>query len=139
MLDRPYFLAVRAIIRDEQGRCLLIRRSHVCEHFAGTWEWPGGKADPGETLDESVKREVREETALEIALTGLAGAYDFEMPDKRIAVLCFEAKPAGGTLRLSEEHDQSAWAPVSELLEWNLTDTLRPFVQTYVRRFTEGT
>lgn len=120
MSEKPFRLAVRAIIRDEQGRCLLVRRSSACKHYVGTWEWPGGKADPGETPGEAVLREVREETGLEIELTGVAGAFGIEMAQLRIAVLCFEARCRGGALQLSEEHDESAWAPRDELLQWNL-------------------
>jgi 8-oxo-dGTP diphosphatase len=138
MSEKPFRLAVRAVIRDHQGRCLLLRRSSACKAFVGTWEWPGGKADPGETFDVAVRREVVEETGLEIELTGVAGAFAIEMAQQRLAVLCLEAKPAGGALRLSEEHDQSAWAPLPELLKWNLTDGFREFAQEYIKRLSKG-
>ena len=138
MSTKPFRLAVRAVIRDEQGRCLLLRRSNACKAFVGTWEWPGGKADPGETFDVAVRREVREETGLEIELTGVAGAFHIEMAQQHLAVLCLEAKPAGGALALSEEHDQSAWAPLPDLLKWNLTDGFREFAQSYIRHLSEG-
>jgi 8-oxo-dGTP diphosphatase len=134
MSAKPFRLAVRAVIRDEQGRCLLLRRSNVCKAFVGTWEWPGGKADPGETFDVAVRREVREETGLEIELTGVAGAFHIEMAQQHLAVLCLEAKSTSGTLTLSEEHDQSAWAPLPDLLQWNLTDGFRQFAEMYVKR-----
>lgn len=136
MPTKPFRLAVRAVIRDDQGRCLLLRRSDLCKAFAGTWEWPGGKADPGETFDETVLREVREETGLEIELTGVAGAFHIEMADKHLAVLCLEAKPIGGTFALSEEHDGADWAPLADLLKWNLTPGFREFAEAYVKRLT---
>jgi mutator protein MutT len=132
-LEKPLRLAVRAVIRDGQGRCLLLRRSPTCKAFVGTWEWPGGKADPGESFDVAVRREVVEETGLVIEMTGVAGAFHIEMPQQHVAVLCLEAKPAGGLFRLSEEHDQSAWAPMPDLLQWNLTAGFREFVETYVK------
>jgi 8-oxo-dGTP diphosphatase len=52
--SKPWILTVRAVIRDDAGRWLLIRRSGQCEHFVGTWELPGGKADAGETVDVSL-------------------------------------------------------------------------------------
>ena len=138
MSTKPYRLAVRAVIRDEQGRCLLVRRSNACKAFVGTWEWPGGKADPGETFDMDVRREVVEETGLEIELTGVAGAFYFEMREQHVVVLCMEAVPAHGSLCLSEEHDQLAWVPLPDLLQWNLTDGFREFAQAYVKRVAEG-
>jgi ADP-ribose pyrophosphatase YjhB (NUDIX family) len=81
----------------------------------------------------TVLREVREETGLEIELVGVAGAFHIEMAQQHLAVLCMEAKPTGGTFALSEEHDQSAWAPLSDLLRWNLTDGFREFAQEYIK------
>lgn len=134
MSQKPFRLAVRAVVRDERGRCLLLRRSTACKAFVGTWEWPGGKADPGETFDVAVKREVLEETGLEIELTGVAGAFHIEMAEVHLAVLCFEAGIAGGTLQLSHEHDEFTWAPLPDLLDWNLTEGFAEFAAGYVER-----
>jgi 8-oxo-dGTP diphosphatase len=134
MPEKPFRLAVRAAIWDAKGQCLLLRRSNACKAFVGTWEWPGGKADPGETFDVAVLREVREETGLEIELVGVAGAFHIEMAQQHLAVLCMEAKPTGGTFALSEEHDDSAWAPLPKMLERNLTDGFREFAEGYVER-----
>jgi 8-oxo-dGTP diphosphatase len=113
----------------------LVRRSAHNRSFVGTWEWPGGKADPGETFDVAVRREVAEEAGLQIKLTGVAGAFLIEMAQMHLAVLCMEAKACGGELRLSDEHDQSAWVPLAELSKWNLTAGFRDFAEGYVKRF----
>ena len=131
MTEKPYRLAVRAVIRDEQGRCLLVKRSAANKGFVGQWEWPGGKVDPGESFDEGLRREVREETGLEIELGRVVGAFDFEMPKVRIATLCLEARPVGGTLRLSEEHDESAWVPAAEVPRWKILDVLKELAVAY--------
>ena len=136
MIPKPFNLAVRAVILDGQGRCLLVRRSAHNRSFVGTWEWPGGKADPGETFDQAVRREVAEEAGLEIELTGVAGAFHIEMPQMHLAVLCLEATVCGGAFRLSDEHDDSAWAPLAELTNWNLTAGFREFAEAYARRKT---
>ena len=120
------------MIRDEQGRCLLIRRSNVCKHFVGQWEWPGGKVDDGETFDVALLREVREETGLNIKLTGVVGATGMEMEKIRVAVLCMEANITGGTFKLSEEHDMHKWVPAEGMLKMNITDTLKPMDEKYV-------
>lgn len=138
MSEKPYLLAVRAVIVDDEGQCLLVRRSLHNRSFVGTWEWPGGKAEVGEAVDEAVLREVREETGLEIALTGIAGVYRIEMPKQFLAVLCMEAHVVEGTLTLSEEHDDSAWAPLSDLSKWELTAGLREFAEEYAKRWSES-
>jgi len=136
--DKPFQLAVRAVVLNPKGHCLLLQRSNANRSFVGTWEWPGGKAEDYEAFDTAVRREVREETGLEIVLTGVAGAFQIEMSQRHLVVLCMEATIAGGTLRLSEEHDKSAWVPLSEILQWNLADGLREFAKGYVERITKG-
>ena len=56
--------AVAALITDKQGRLLVVVRAK--EPQKGTWDLPGGFADPGESAEEAVRREVREELGLEI-------------------------------------------------------------------------
>ena len=48
MAGKPFSLTMKAVIVDDQGRTLLIRRSKANKNFTGKWEWPGGKVDPGE-------------------------------------------------------------------------------------------
>jgi len=50
---KPFRLAVKAVIFDDQQRCLLLRRSAINHHFVGCWEWPGGKVDEGEDFRHS--------------------------------------------------------------------------------------
>ncbi|MFI5494637.1 NUDIX domain-containing protein [Actinoplanes sp. NPDC051859] len=59
-----------ALVVDEQGRVLLQRRAD-----SGNWALPGGAMDIGETLGECIVREVKEETGLDIVVTGLLGIY----------------------------------------------------------------
>ena len=132
MSETQFGLAVRAVILNQQQRCLLVRRSKACRSFSGTWEWPGGKVDPGETYDAAVLREVAEETGLQIELTGVAGAYPIEVGGIHIAVLCLEATLGGGDLQLSEEHDDSEWVPLEDLAQRNLPPGLGEFARQYI-------
>ena len=101
--------------------------------MVGQWEWPGGKTDPGETPDVAVHRELAEETRLEIALTGFAGATSFEMPDIGLTViaLVFNAAVTGGALTLSHEHDAAEWVSFSDFSNYELTDPVRVFMLNY--------
>ena len=132
MTDKPFSLAVRALILDEQQRGLLLRRSTANKSFIGVWEWPGGKADPGETFDEALHREVREETGLEIRLTEVIGAYRLETPKLHIVALCMAAEPIGGTFCLSEEHDAFEWVPLTEIPQWELIFGLKEQTESHL-------
>jgi len=57
--------AVGGLVMDDRGRLLVIVRAE--EPAKGTWDLPGGFADPGETAEETLRREIREETGLELA------------------------------------------------------------------------
>jgi 8-oxo-dGTP diphosphatase len=74
---------VGAVIRDETGRLLMILRGH--DPGLGLWSIPGGRIEPGETAEEAVVREVREETGLEVRCGPLLGAA--ELPGLAGAVI----------------------------------------------------
>ena len=132
--SKPIRWAVKAALFDTSHRCLLIRRSAANRGFAGYWEWPGGKADPGEAPDTALRREVREETGLEVECTGLAGASEFEMPAARIILVCLLARQTGGELRLSHEHDAFDWVPLEELAQRQIVEPMKPVLESLLKR-----
>ena len=67
--ERPYLAVSAAIIRD--GKILVVRRARAPAH--GLYSLPGGVVEVGETLEEAVRREVREETGMTIEPVALAG------------------------------------------------------------------
>ena len=131
---KPFGLAVRAVLCDPSGRCLLLRRSAANKHYAGCWEWPGGKVDPGEEFSAALHRELAEETGLSVTLTGVAGAVSCEMDAIHVVILCMEAEVTGGVLRISKEHDATEWVPLSAFSNWQLSDQIRPFMLDYAAR-----
>jgi 8-oxo-dGTP diphosphatase len=130
----PIKLAVKAVILDGECCCLVLRRSSANRNFVGYWEWPGGKLDPGEDFASGLCREVREEAGLEIELTKLAGATQYEMPEAHIILLCLEARSQSTAVRLSEEHDDFAWVPLGEIARLKLTPGVGDFMIEYVKR-----
>lgn len=132
-MNKPYKLAVKAVLLDGQGRCLLLRRSRNNRTSAGSWEWPGGKVEPGEDFASAVVREVHEETALEIELTGVAGAAQCEMAEINVALLCMEAKVTAGEVMLSDEHDEYAWVSLAEFACFPLAEQIKNFMMDYAK------
>lgn len=138
MVGKPYGLAVKAMVCREDGHCLLLRRSSSSTHFAGQWEWPGGKTDRGEDFITALRREVTEETGLAIDFTGFAGANCYEMERLHVVCLCMEARVAGGALTLSGEHDAAEWVKLADLPRWDLAPNSRSLVLEYFARKTRG-
>ncbi|NUO46302.1 MAG: NUDIX domain-containing protein [Streptomyces sp.] len=109
---------VGAVVRDEPGDLLLIERSDD-----GYWALPGGLVDVGESFTQAVVREVREETGLDIAVTGLVGLYSdpghvTSYDDGTVSQECslvFHGAVTGGRLRTSEESRTVRFVPLREL------------------------
>ncbi len=100
-------IGVFAVIED-RGRYVLARRSDN-----GWWNLPGGGMEAGETADEALAREVREEVGLTVAIEYLIGVYS--KPQKSEIVLTFLCHPTGGTLGTSDEVSESAWFAPDDL------------------------
>jgi 8-oxo-dGTP diphosphatase len=69
--DLPVVPCVGAVVHDTMGRLLLIRRGHA--PHTGLWSLPGGRVEAGETPEQAVEREVREETGLQVRAGAVVG------------------------------------------------------------------
>jgi 8-oxo-dGTP diphosphatase len=114
-----------AIVRDEK---LLILQEDLGHRNA--WDLPGGKLEYGETPEEALKREVREETGLEIAVDDYLGLYWFMMDTDDGQVLCntFRCTPVSDEIDItsnpaeSEEIVGYKWMTVQEFIEHGLAE-----------------
>jgi 8-oxo-dGTP diphosphatase len=130
MSGKPMKLSVKIVVRDQTGRCLLLKRSMSSGGNPGKWEFPGGKIDPGEGLDEALLREVVEETGLTVSIQGVAGTAESEAPTAKVVYLILEGRVESGQVRLSEEHDDYLWVdpeglPTVDLAETSFDRSLR--------------
>lgn len=111
-------VAVSVFVQDDRGRVLLIQRTDN-----GLWSLPGGGQEIGETVAQTAVRETREETGIEVEVTGLVGVYSdpghvIEYSDGEVRQqfsLCFRAEPRGGVLAISEESSDVRWLSRDEL------------------------
>jgi 8-oxo-dGTP diphosphatase len=131
MSYKPFALSAKVVVRDGEGRCLLLKRSMSSKGNPGKWDLPGGKVDAGENLEQGLLREVAEETGLTISLQRVLGAAESESPTKRVAYLILEGRVESGQVRLSSEHDDYAWVDRRELPKMDLADQFRKFAQAY--------
>lgn len=123
--ETPYGLAVRVLLRNRDGEVLLLRRSSRSKTNPGRWELPGGKLDDRERFDDALRREVLEETGLEIGLGGPVGVADQRLPEIRVVHLVMEGTVTGGALRLSSEHSAGAWVAPARFGELELANWFR--------------
>lgn len=134
MVPLPLKLSGKVLIVGPAGKVLLIRRSTSSKHNAGKWEFPGGKTDPGETIDAALLREASEETGLDIELGRVLGAGESVLSEWRVAYLFLEGHADTDAVRLSDEHDQFAWVTKAELPSYDISPQFRAIAASYAQR-----
>ena len=102
---------VAAIIRD-RGRIFATQRGYG--PYKDGWEFPGGKIEPGETPEEALKREIREELDTEIEVGEPAGHIEYDYPEFHLSMDCFFCILLSGSLTL-KEHEAARWLSPAEL------------------------
>lgn len=123
--DRP-FVGVGAVIVDEGGRVLLVKRRF--EPLAGQWSLPGGAVDVGETLAACVRREMLEETGLEVEIGAVIEVFDRITHDSEgkvqyhFVLVDYVCRPIGGTLGAATDVAEVAWARPGQLAALGLTE-----------------
>ena len=97
-----------AIIPFPSDQILLVKRDTV--PFKGYWALPGGRMEPGETVEQTVVREVKEETGLDVAIVDKIGEYVEkgvkDDVDYEYYPTCFVVKPVGGEIKRQESEIQ---------------------------------
>ena len=131
---KPYRLSVKVIVINQEGRCLLLRRSPYSRANAGMWDLPGGKVETGESFDEALHREVEEETGLRIIITGVVGSSEAESDRSRIAYLLFSGDVFDGEILLSDGHDLCCWASLEETKHIDLIKHFKPVVRKCLKK-----
>jgi 8-oxo-dGTP diphosphatase len=137
---RPYLAVSAAIFRD--GRVLIVRRGRPPAH--GLYTLPGGVVELGETLEDAVIREVREETGLAIAPLALVGFREAIARDaagrveRHFVILPFAARWIGGEVALNEEIAEADWRKPAALAGLKTTDGLAEIVAAAAERIALG-
>ena len=131
-VSRQPVLAVGGILIEED-KVLLVLRAH--EPARGQWAIPGGKVKIGESLEQALIREIREETGLNVEVSTLVTV--FERIDRDSAgevrlhyvVLDYEVRRTGGRLHAADDALQVRWFGRDELNNNDVTDSTRELLQ----------
>ncbi|MEU4794314.1 NUDIX domain-containing protein [Streptomyces sp. NPDC023327] len=130
-------VAASAVVTDEDGRILMQRRRDN-----DLWALPGGGMDMTDSLPGAAVREVKEETGLDVEITGLVGTYtdprhviaytDGEV--RRQFNVCFTARRVGGELEISNESTELRFVAPADLESLPMHHTQRLRIQHFLER-----
>ena len=120
------------VVRRADGRVLICRRTGRLE---GLWEFPGGKLEPGETGEQALARECREELGAEVHVGPRVDELVFDYPDLSVHLTLYQAEPLTEPRAL--EHSALDWVGPAGLERYDLCPADRRFVPAVQQWFRE--
>jgi len=114
MEEKYLFCVPQKALIEQNGKYLITKRSEGEKVYPGYWDLPGGKLEHGETPEEGLLREVKEEINLEVKVGEPIFSY-LEAIKYACYVVVYECKLISGEIKLSSEHSEYKWASVEEI------------------------
>ncbi len=123
---------VAAVICDSlEKKTKIFATARGYGEYKGWWEFPGGKIEGGETPEQALIREIREELTAEISVGELIKTVEYDYPSFHLSMDCFWAEVISGQLELKEA-EEARWLSKEELLDvkwlpadWELIEMIR--------------
>lgn len=125
---------VAAIIFNSDQTEVFITKRPDDKHKGGFWEFPGGKVESGETIEQAIVRELDEEIGIQVTEQSLFEHLEYDYPEKSlkfdfISVTRFDNTPYG------KEGQQGVWVPVCELADYEFPEANMPILRRVMNEF----
>lgn len=112
-----FFVATHALI-EKDGKFLVTKRSAINDYKPGEWDIPGGTVEAGEVMEESLRREVLEESGLQVEIKKCLNIFTNlgSLPERQYFQVTYFCSYVRGEVMLNpEEHDEYQWLSVDEV------------------------
>jgi 8-oxo-dGTP diphosphatase len=132
MTQTAIVLGVAAVIWNDRREILLIRRTK--QPRMGEWSLPGGKVEFGEALVPALRREIREETGLEIEIVGLAGVAEIiddagaGAAGAHFVLIDYAARVVSGVAVAASDAADATWVPAGDIGRYPMWDEMRRII-----------
>ncbi|HZN51123.1 MAG TPA: (deoxy)nucleoside triphosphate pyrophosphohydrolase [Methylomirabilota bacterium] len=117
---------VAALVQDEKGRYLITQRRKG-SHLAGLWEFPGGKREADESLEEALRRELAEELSARFAVGQRVETVRWEYPERTIVIHFYRCRLESGTIEPREDQAM-AWVAPDRLSDFDFPPADRDLI-----------
>ena len=111
MREKKTIVVVAAIIMDDD---MVFATQRGYGEYRGWWEFPGGKIEEGETPEEALVREIKEELDTEVSVDSFLTTVEYDYPSFHLSMDCFVCSIVKGNLTLLE-HESARWLPKGDL------------------------
>ena len=126
-------VSAKTIIFRDDGKFLTLRRTETAPHHPLGWDFPGGIIDEGETIEDGVIREIKEEAGIEITDLNLLGLTSRILDSGKLYIpVMYAANAKSENITLSYEHDQFRWVTSGEFLKLGAAKKLKDAVEKLV-------
>lgn len=122
---------VTAAIIVKENKVLLARKRHG-KQLAGHWEFPGGKLEPDETLEQCLERELFEELGVKTRICDMFAESEYVYSHGAFKVIAFFAEIKNGDI-IPVDHDIVDYIPIKDLLQYNLAPADVPIAEKLIK------
>lgn len=116
-----------ALIQDAKGRYLITQRP-TGSHLAGLWEFPGGKREPAESLEEALRRELTEELSARFGIGERVETVQWEYPERTIVIHFYRCRLESGSIE-PREGQAMVWAAPERLSDFDFPPADRDLIR----------
>ncbi len=126
-----YRVGQKAIISNDKDEILILQRSEKAG-AGGKWALAGGALENAEDPIEGIKREIQEETQLEVSDIRPFHLFSYQKDDDSIVIIGYICKAASEKIVLNWEHDDFKWVTAEEALKLDLTEHAIKLIKEYL-------